>query len=113
MTRRIKEITIDNLTFKVGAFTINEAQELLSKKRAPDTAEQYDLDLACRALNLAVVSPAELWTVDRLKAELDWYTVQKLREQILELNGLTLRPVKLGEPQAAADSTSSLNSAAA
>lgn len=114
MPRRIKEIQVDNLTFKVGAFTIKEAEDLINKKRPADGGDSYDADVVSTALNFALDQGEPVWTLDRIYSEMDRYTLQTLRKEILEMNGLKLTPVQpAGEPQAAGSSASSPSSAAA
>jgi hypothetical protein len=106
---RKKKVAIDGAEFVIAPLTIEQVERLIApledlQKDQAAIAGVYDL--VCTGLNNAtgLSGDSESWTKDRIKREIDQFTLAWLQNQILEFSGLRAQPE--GESSAAAPATS-------
>jgi len=111
---RVREITLDNLKFKIAPFSFDEAEQYIKESkemlaREPKaTTEEWSartLNSVVLALNKAAAlggNGTAQWDAKKLTAEYDMLTIQELYEEFMRMSGLALRPGETRPGEAAA-----------
>jgi hypothetical protein len=87
---RIKQLTIEEQQFVIGALSMAQAEKLIS---TPDESTDYQLrakEVVCAVLNNATkgTAGADQWTPENLSESFDYLTFNALHTAALEFSGL-------------------------
>lgn len=103
MLVRIKEFEIEGAKVKLGALTVEQVEQLVTK--APENSTVEELlermrKVICAGLNNAINGGGETqWTPERVPKEMDLLIIPAVWRAIVELSGLEVKPA--GEAKAA------------
>jgi hypothetical protein len=105
MQVRTKALDLDGAKFTIGALTVRQVREFFGEGK-----ETNVMTVVCRSLNNAREMQPEAargpeWTFERMQEETDDATFGKLRDAVIEFNGVTLK--KEGEAPASESISSS------